>query len=213
MITKHLYIDQYPIPPESRKLILGTIHPHESKNFRMPFFYGNKNSIWHLLSDAFPEELPAPITVAGVRKFLDKRKIAVSDTIRECRRTDHTALDTSLIPTLLNYGLTDQIRASEITHILCTSGFGKNNAFRLFYKDILGLNITEEIRKARQVLLDPEIFGRQVLLSVLYSPSGAANISLSKNPAYLAAMEQYKGTPRPVYDFKVAYYREQFSAG
>ena len=210
MITKHLYIDQYPIPIESRKLILGTIHPHESKNFKMPFFYGNKNSIWHLLSDAFPDELPKPISVAGVQNFLDKRKIAVSDTIRECRRTDHTALDTALIPTLLNHEVVEQIRASKITHILFTSGFGKNNAFRLFYKDILGLNITQEIRQSRQTFLDPAILGRPVLLSVLYSPSGAANISLSKDPVYLSQIEKYKGSSRPVYDFKVDYYREQF---
>jgi hypothetical protein len=39
----------------------------------------------------------------------------------------------------------------KISEILFTSGFGKNNAFKLFYVDILGQKFTPEIKSNRQV--------------------------------------------------------------
>jgi len=211
LVTQHQYLKHYPIKPDSKLLILGTIHPHDTGSFQIPFFYGNRNSIWNILSDAFPNELPKPITLAGILSFLDHRQIAVSDTIRQCRRINSTALDEDLVPEVLNKEVVEQIRQSDIERILCTSGFARNNAFKLFYEDILGLKITAEIRNARQVMLPPRLFGRPVLITVLYSPSGSSNIALSKNPLYLQNATQYQNSPRPVYDFKVDYYREQFA--
>lgn len=210
MITQHQYLDHYPIANNSKMLILGTIHPHDTARFQIPFFYGNRNSIWNLLSDAFSNELPKPITLEGVLSFLQQRKIAVSDTIKKCCRSNPTALDSDLVPELLNVELLNQIRQSKIERILCTSAFGKNNAFRLFFKDLLGQKITPSIRASREVMLEPEVFGRPVLIKALYSPSGTANVSLSKHPLYLRHKDQYAGSSRPVYDFKVDYYRQQF---
>lgn len=211
MITKHQYLDTYPIAIDSKILILGTIHPHDTEKFQIPFFYGNRNSIWNILSDAFPSALPKPVTLDSVRSFLEKNKIAVSDAIRQCSRTKPNALDSDLVPEILNHELLDQIRQSKIERILCTSAFGKNNAFRLFYKDILGQKITPDIRAKREVLLEPEVFGRAIWVKALYSPSGSANISLSKHPLYIEKKNKYVGSSRPVYDFKVDYYRQQFS--
>jgi G:T/U-mismatch repair DNA glycosylase len=142
MITRHQYLDRYPIAAESKLLILGTIHPHNTTDFQIPFFYGNRNSIWNLLSDAFPDELHKPISLDGVLSFLQSRKIAISDTISQCRRLNPTALDQDLIPEALNHDLLQQIRQSKIERILCTSAFGKNNAFKLFYEDILRQKIS-----------------------------------------------------------------------
>lgn len=211
MITQHAYLHLYPIEPDSKLLILGTIHPHDTNNFLISFFYGNKNSIWNLLSDAFPGALQRPITLDGVLSFLKSRKIAVSDNIVQCRRQNPTALDKDLIPETLNLDMVQQIRQSKIERILCTSAFGRNNAFKLFHESILGQRLTPAIRANREILLAPEIFGRHVLVKALYSPSGSANISLSKHPLYLNNRNKYAGSSRPVYDFKVDYYREQFS--
>ena len=63
VITRHQHIDLYPIPKDSERLILGTIHPHHHEKFLLPFFYGNKNSIWEILSDAFPGLLPKPLSL------------------------------------------------------------------------------------------------------------------------------------------------------
>lgn len=202
MTTQHQYLDHYPIDADRKLLILGTIHPHNVDDFQLPFFYGNRNSIWNILSDAFPGALAQPVTLAGILSFLQQRKIAVSDTIVQCSRKSATALDSDLVPELLNHALLDQIRQSEIERILCTSAFGKNNAFKLLYENILGQKLTPAIRTAREVMLTPDIFGRPVLVKALYSPSGSSNISLSKHPLYLGSKEKYAGSSRPVYDLK-----------
>lgn len=210
MITTHQYLELYPISLDSKKLIIGTIHPHDHENFEIPFFYGNRSSIWKILSEAFPEELHTPITLKGVLDFLNIRKISVSDTIRECKRINLTALDKDLEPMVLNKQIVEEIKASNINEILFTSGFLKNNAFKLFYVDILGQRITEEIRNKRKVILNKEIFGRPVTLKVLYSPSGSSNLGLSKCRLYMETKSMYKDSHRPVYDFKIDYYRQMF---
>ena len=211
MRTTHQYLDKYPISRESKKLIVGTIHPHDHENFYLPFFYGNVLSIWTILSDAFPDELTQPLTLDKILTFLKGRNISVSDTITICDRMNPTALDEDLIPVELNKRIKDDIRNSEIVEILFTSGFGKNNAFKLFYEDILGLTITNNIKENREVILDKEIFGRPIKLIVLYSPSGASNVGISKSKLFLANKESYNNSKRPVYDFKVDYYRKMFS--
>jgi hypothetical protein len=210
MRTTHQYLTKYPISPDSEKLIVGTIHPHDHANFTIPFFYGNVTSLWKILGEAFPNEMDQNLTLEGILKFLKTKKISVSDTIVVCDRKNPTALDEDLIPVELNKKIIDDIKNSKITEIFFTSGFGKNNAFRLFYADILGLEITEEIRENREVILDRSVFGRPVKLTILYSPSGSSNVGLSKSKLYLANKEKYKESPKPVSKFKVDYYREKF---
>ncbi len=208
--TTHKYIEQHPIKPTDKRLILGTIHPHFVADFKMDFFYGNRNSIWNILRDAFPTEIPTDYKLDDVHKFLTTRKIAISDTILKCTRKSNSALDSDLIPDVLNMELITQIKASQIKQVLCTSGFGKNNAFRLFYEEILGRKLTKEIRVEKKVILPPEIFGREVTVFVLPSPSGAANISLSRTLGYKTS-EFYTQTDRPVYRYKVNLYRNYFN--
>lgn len=210
-MTKHRYLERYPVSPDSEKLIVGTIHPDNYQEFQVKFFYGNVGSIWKILSEAFPLELKNPNDLNDILSFLKGKKISVSDTIIECHRTTTSALDQDLIPIKFNHKIIEDIRNSNIKEVLFTSGFGKNNAFRLFYTDILGLKITGEIRKNREVMLNKEVFGRPVKLTILYSPSGSANIGISKTSLYLANKDKYKNSPRPVQDFKVDYYREKFS--
>jgi hypothetical protein len=212
MTTIHQYLDKYPISAESEKLIVGTIHPHYHENFEIPFFYGNTTSIWTLLREAFPNDLPQPLTLEGILTFLKSKKISISDTIRVCKRKNPTALDIDLIPIELNKQIREDIRQSKISEILFTSGFGKNNAFKLFYVDILGQKITSEIRNNRQVTLENKLFGRPVKLTVLYSPSGSSNVPLSKSKIYLENKHKYSKSSRPVYDFKVDYYRDKFDS-
>lgn len=211
MITRNQYIEKYPISRNSKKLIVGTIHPHNHENFSLPFFYGNKLSIWTILNEVFNYSKGKSLTLDNILSFLKEQEISVSDTILECKRMNPTALDKDLVPTLLNHDIVNQIKNSTITEILFTSGFSKNNAFKLFYVDILKLKITPEIKRNREVILDKEIFGRPIKLTILYSPSGAANIALSTSKIYLENKNKYLQSNRPVYDFKIDYYREKFS--
>jgi len=210
MTTTHQYLGQYPINPSSERLIVGTIHPHDHANFKVPFFYGNESSLWKILHVAFPEELADPFNLESILAFLRGRKIAMSDMIRVCERTTPAALDEDLIPTRLNYELVDQIRASTIREILFTSGFGKNAAFKLFYTDVLKRPITSVIRKEKEVVLEPTLFGRPVRLRILYSPSGTANTGLVRSKLYRERIEEFRHLPAPVQAFKVDYYRRIF---
>lgn len=212
MVTTHQYLDKYPISSVSEKLIVGTIHPRDHNNFIVPFFYGNKLSIWTILNEAFDNEIGTEITLAGILKFLASHRISLSDTIVKCKRKNPTALDSDLIPLTLNTGLLDQIKNSKIKEIFFTSGFQTNSAFKLFYANMLRLKITPEIRKSRQTTLDKSIFGRPVKLTILYSPSGSSNVPLSKSKIYLDNKHKYSKSTRPVYDFKVDYYRRNFAS-
>ncbi len=210
MTTIHQYLDKYPVDPDSKTLIIGTIHPHNVGKFKLDFFYGNEASIWNILSDAFPDELSKPITLQGLLTFLRNRKISLSDTIIECTRKSTTALDSDLVPVKLNDDLIRQIKESSIDHLVFTSGFGKNNAFRLFYSGLLKQPITEHIKRHRSLILPSKYFGRPIQVTIIYSPSGAANISLSKSKEFQQNKHLYADSKRPVYDFKVALYKNAF---
>lgn len=212
MITTHQYLAQYPVDPNSEKLIAGTIHPHNHEDFTVKFFYGNQCSLWKIMHAAFPDELRDPFHLNSILAFLQRRKIAMSDMIRECERTTPAALDRDLIPTVLNEELPHEIRHSNIREIFFTSGFGKNAAFQLFYKNVLGERITPAIRTNREVTLPPEILGRPMRLRILYSPSGTANTGLVRSADYRALADRYRHLPAPVQAFKVDYYREMFGS-
>lgn len=207
MITNHQYLSKHPIDKEAKKLILGTIHPHNHENFLMDFFYGNELSIWKIFNRAFPQQLKDPSDLKSVLKFLKTKRLALSDTIMSCERSSPTALDNHLIPIELNrVSLLEQIKNSKISEILCTSGFDKNNAFRIFYCDILGLKLTSAIRKDKQIILPPSIFGRPIMVKFIYSPSRRALTGISGSKAYKAVKDVIS-----VDDFRVNIYREAFA--
>lgn len=187
LITEHRYIAQYPIDRSAKKLILGTIHPHFVDQFEMDFFYGNELSIWKILNKAFPHELSSPRDIRDVKHFLATRQIAISDTILTCERLNPTALDEDL--RVLHYhdeALLSAIKESAIAEILCTSGFDANNAFRIFYTKILKLRLTNTIKRDKYADLPVSIFGRNVSIRAVYSPSSSANRGIGKSKGYKA---------------------------
>jgi G:T/U-mismatch repair DNA glycosylase len=208
--TIHQYINQHPIAPESRKLILGTIHAHDRSRFKTDFFYGNRGSLWTLLHKAFPLELTEPESKKSIQAFLKARGIAMSDVIAQCRRRKDTALDADLIDIQLHEDLVPQIHRSAITDIYFTSGLSKNGAFRLFYTGLLKQRVSAEIHGKKEFELDKRFFGRPIRVHILHSPSGAANISLSKHADYLASEHKKIGGRAPVQAFKIDYYRRMF---
>ena len=163
-ITSHQFIESNPKKKTYKSLILGTIHPHDVSSFKLPFFYGNRNSIWNIFRDVFPEHLPEMYSVKDIQKLLSKKNIAISDTILQCQRLGSSALDKDLRPTRFNINLIEDIKKSAITKIYCTSGFGKNNAFMLFYDGILGLKLTKYIKQEKSVALPVGILGREIIV-------------------------------------------------
>jgi len=178
----------------------------------MQFFYGNELSIWKIFHAAFPGELTDPGDLNAVQAFLKGRKLAVSDTIIRCERLNATALDKDLKPVLLHKTeLIERIKNSAIKEILCTSGFGKNNAFRLFYSDILEMPLTTAIRKDREVDLPIPFFGRPVKIKALYSPARTALIGIGKSKLYQAEKNQFMHLNRPVEAFRINLYKKAVS--
>lgn len=212
MITNHQYLKIHPIDHRAERLILGTIHPHIHDNFLIPFYYGNELSIWKIFHAAFPDELSDPRNLKSVKSFLKGRKLTVSDTIISCERINPTALDQDLKPIKLHKEeLINSIKQSSIREILCTSGFGKNNAFSIFYRDILGLSLTKEIRSRREVDLPESIFGRPVKVRALYSPARTANMGIGKSKLYKEVKERYAHLARPVEAYRVDLYKQAVS--
>src|SRR5690242_6439085 len=132
--TYHQYLDIYPVRPTDRRMVLGTIHPHLTEHFDIPFFYGNVGSFWNLLGQAFPQH--NLLALPSILQILSRHRTWVTDIIRQCDRDSQTVTQDALLYNIT--ANTEQIRnalnESEIDTIYFTSRFGKNNATSLFTK-------------------------------------------------------------------------------
>lgn len=207
--TNHQYIDQYPIKSNSRKLIIGTMHPHLTEDFKIDFFYGNKGSFWDILDNAFPRmDFNSKDTILS---NLEKFNVSISDMIRSCDRENaKVTADSDLYNLNIN---TEQIRDgivnSEIDTIFFTSRFGRNNAAKLF---VDAFKIKYDFDKVTNEFEIPkDVFGRPIKGVVLYSPSNNANIGISNSKAYKSKKDKYSAYSTPVKQFKIDFYREKFS--
>ncbi|HVW15851.1 MAG TPA: hypothetical protein VHB54_18615 [Mucilaginibacter sp.] len=211
MITEHQYLDKHPIDLNATRLILGTIHPHQHEEFKMQFFYGSELSIWKILHQVFPVELPDPGHLETVKKFLQQRRLAISDTIVSCERIHPTALDRDLRVIKDNREiLLSALKNSQIDEVLCTSGFGKNNAFQLFYCRILGQKITPEIRRSRQARFRLPGSHKEILIKVLYSPARTANRGIANSWGYKAVKDLMTVDEYRVHTYADALQRSSF---
>lgn len=206
--STHKYIDKNQVKESDTALILGTIHPHRTDEFIIDFFYGNKSSLWNILSQAFPTlEFNS---IEKIQKTLSHSNIWISDMIRSCEREDEKVTQDKLLKNIeLN---ADQIRAgienSKIDTIFFTSGFGKNNAAKLFI-DAFGIKIKN--KKERIFEIEEHIFKRKIKGVILFSPSGQANIGISKNKVFLEQKDKYTSNT-PVNEFKIAVYQDAFKS-
>ena len=209
--TEHKFIDTYLIKRESKYLIIGTIHPHRTDDFEVNFFYGNKNTLWSILSEAFPS-----------RDFSSEKKIletlnnsltSVTDLIRKCdRENEKITKDKELYNLCLNTNaIREGIKNSSITTIFLTSGFGKNNAAKLFvdnfkirYKD--NFNDTQ-----KSFIIPKEVFGREINAIILLSPSGDAYRGIAGSPGYKEKKHLYENEKTPVKQFRIDFYKERFN--
>ena len=208
--TIHKYINQTPVKFDDTSLILGTIHPHNVDNFQIDFFYGNKSSIWNVLGEAFPEiNLKSKESILN---FLNRNNIWISDMIRECsRESEKVTKDKELRNLVLNTKQIEEgIVNSKIDKIYFTSGYGKNNSYKLFC-EAFDIKIDKNLNPNREFEIPKQKFGKQVKGVVLFSPSGQANIGISKNKEYLRLKEKYSEFKKPVTQYKIDFYKEAFN--
>ena len=102
------------------------------------------------------------------------------------------------------------LKNSSINKIFFTSAFGKNNAAKLF-TDLFQVDYKATYNEAtREFLIPAKHFGRQITGVVLFSPSGQANIGISKSRGYLNNINSYQQFKHPVKQFKIDFYRDKF---
>lgn len=205
--TEHKYVKNYQYQKSDTALILGTIHPHRTDNFKIDFFYGNRNSIWNILGLAFPQlDFNSRDSII---KNLKESKIWISDMILSCERSNEKITEDKFLKNLdLNtVQIENGIRESEIEKIFFTSGLNKNNAAKLFC-DAFSIRVDLDIN--REFDIPENIFGKKIKGVVLFSPSGQANIGISKNKSFLEQKHKYEQFDKPVSQFKIDCYRTAF---
>lgn len=205
--TEHKYLKKYHSKKSDTALILGTIHPHNTDNFKIDFFYGNRNSIWSSLGFAFPQ-LDFK-TQDSIVNNLSASNIWISDMILSCERSNEKITQDKLLQNLeLNTEqIENGIKASQIKKIFFTSGFNKNNAARLFCD---AFSLKTKLDSNREFDIPENIFGRKIKGIVLFSPSGQANIGISKNKRFIELKDKYEQYDKPVSLFKIDSYRIAF---
>lgn len=203
--TKHKYIDQIKIKQDDKFLILGTIHPHNVECFEIDFFYGNKNSLWNIIGKACNISLKE---CGEIVAFLESNHIAVSDIIRSCKRKNACITqDKDLYEIEIHKEMAYDIKNSNINTIFFTSGFGHNNAAKLFSKNYYP-DLEKDFEKKRTCIVN--VFGKDITCILLPSPSGQANIGLSKSEDYLKYKEEYIKEKTPIQSFKIDLYKKYF---
>jgi hypothetical protein len=205
---QHRYLKKYPIDPNSKHWIIGTIHAPKPD---LDFFYGSSSSIWKIFKESFPEIEIDPNNVDSILRFLNKNGISITDTIVCCHRIkEDSALDKDLIPIQFNEELKYLIQSSKVEHLYFTSGFGKNNAFRLFYTKIIGHGWVEVYLKTQREF-SITIGNKKVQCHILLSPSGSANLSIARSKEYKAVAGNYKIYEHPINKFRIDFYRKVFA--
>jgi G:T/U-mismatch repair DNA glycosylase len=209
MITSsHKYIGSTISKKSHTSLILGTIHPHNTSDFKIDYFYGNKNSLWTILGKSFPNyDFSSKNKIVSI---LERNNIWISDIIQKCDREDESETQDKKLKNLIlnDIQISKGIKESYIKTIFFTSGFSKNSAAKLFCDKF---NITPQIDNNRKFVIPPEIFGKEIECIVLYSPSGQANIGISKSKLFLERINEFKKYEKPVNAFKIEFYKNAFS--
>ena len=210
--TYHQFINKCLVKPTDRRLILGTIHPHNVHDFSLPFFYGNKNFLWRHLENAFP--CRTFNNVQNIMRTLEDENVWISDMISQCDR-DHSGIykDEELRNISLNSNqIMNGLSNSKIDTILFTSAFGCNNTAKLFVTEF---NI--KYRKTwnemtREFIIPTHHFGREIRGIVMYSPTDGANQGIAKGKIYREwKSEKWNGKGLPMNAFKIAHYKEKMN--
>ncbi len=231
-----MFIHQHPYPPfiqhDTTKLIVGTLPPPrfttgELLENDVDFCYGsNYNSLWlfinkiHNLNLRFDNSQEA---VDQRKDFLIKHKIGICDMVESAEREKIDASDLGMKNVALRNLIGYLKQFPNVDTLLFTGGNSKNGPEYFFRKHIKNYNIKlklidNEVPRIHEFELpvitsaaNQCIPSRRTIKTVsLTSGSGAANISISRNPIYqqLKAKSRRLGTDFNTFDFRVMQYSE-----
>ncbi|HJS01269.1 MAG TPA: hypothetical protein VJ780_10070 [Flavobacterium sp.] len=215
------------IQKDTVKLIVGTLPPPRFSTGKLlekdvDFCYGSYyNSLWLYIDKIHNLNLRYDNSEEAVeqrKQFLIQHKIGVCDIVESCERSKIDASDLGMenvkLRNLVNY----LKEYPSINTLLFTGGNSKNGPEYFFRKHLKEYNlklevVSNEIPRIHQFTLPTE--AKQATETVrliktvsLTSGSGAANISISKNPLYQDLKS--KNPKFNTFDFRVMQYSEFF---
>lgn len=179
------------IPPKPQAMIIGSFpigkftHPkrrHEIKEHEFDFFFGGeKNLLWKILGEVFKVKITQK---EDIIRLLERKKLAVGDVIRSCRRKNNSAADADLFDIEWNLKLIDVIHEHRIKKVFFTS----KKVEQWFNKLFPDADDLEKI--------------------TLISPSGQSLRSLPRRPEFKAWLDRHPGEKK--LRFIVDDYRKKF---
>lgn len=184
-MISHPWLNKFPIPSDTKYLILGT-HPPMPYKGNFNFYYGNSKEFWRFLSivysnNSFYKE--GILSLDNILAFLYQNKIWISDIVEETNGTPFS-IDDDMKWTMLNNTLKDVLIEGSVEIIYFTSFGGKNSALNLF-KRLLKMNGYKNIKIPyvstwRNKGLIIQLNGKKIKLEVLFSPSPTARRSANR---------------------------------
>ena len=121
------------------------------------FFYGScKSRFWGLYHQYIDNNVTVPVKKKIAIDSLKKHKIAISDTIKSCKRKGRSALDSDLHTIDYNTEMIQEIVKSGVSKILCTSKGVLADLDKRMLLQMEGLSLDEELtRQFESVFLGP----------------------------------------------------------
>ena len=194
-MNKHPWLEDHPIKPDAKYLILGT-HPPMPYSGELKFYYGNLSEFWRFLDKVYPENklyADGCPEKKDISKFLNANKISITDMVYKTH-VEKFSTDKKIgkiYPQDLNPFLKDWFEKSQVEIIYFTSFSGQNSAKSLF-KKWFRCTYGKVCRISSFPINKIDINGRIIETIDLYSPSPSARRGLPRSQAYKNWCEKYK---------------------
>lgn len=213
------------IKSDTKKIIVGTLPPPRFTTGNLlekdvDFCYGSYyNSLWLYIDKIHNLNLRydnSKVAVEQRKTFLIEHKIGVCDIVESCERKKIDASDIGMINIKLRDVVSYLKQYPTIETILFIGGNSKNGPEYFFRKHLKNYNVKLELvsRETPRIHIlkignqtESNLSKERLIKTVsLTSSSGAANISIGRNPLYkqLKANNPQFNT----FDFRVLQYRE-----
>ena len=207
------------IPPNTTKLIVGTIPPPRFSTGKLymedvNFCYGSKYGLlWPILNTIFDLNLEYSNTELAIRQrkdFLSQYNIGICDMIKHCEREKMDASDLGMKNIQLRRLIDHLNKNPSIETILLMGGNSKNGPEYLFRKHLQAHGLKLKTLVSTHPKIHKLHLNYRIIKTVsLISPSSAANRSIGANPVYKKLKSENKIFT--TFDFRLNQYREYFS--
>lgn len=213
-MNSHPWLEEHPIKPESKYLILGT-HPPMPYYSKLQFFYGKISEFWRILDKVYPGNNLYPDGYPRIQEILDffsENKFSITDMVYKTyveKFSTDKEMD-NISSSDLNPFLKNWLEKSDVEKIYFTSFSGKDSAKSLFKKWFRS-TYGKVCRIPSFPLNEIEINGRKVETIDLYSPSPTARRGLPRSKAFQDWSKKHKSSKN--YDgFRLFWYQKYLPA-